>query len=105
MVVALLLVAELYAVLFAALYGCYLLWPAGWPYWLVAAVALAASVVVHYHGAERLLLGVVRAKIVSRVDEPGHVPAPGAPRAPRRPADAEGSRSSTPMSPTPSPSG
>jgi heat shock protein HtpX len=44
--------------------------PSWWPYWMLVAIGLGASVVAHYRSAESLLLRSVDAKLVPREQKP-----------------------------------
>lgn len=70
MTVALVLLAATYAGLWFGVFELFRVFPGAWPYWIVVAVALAAGLVGHYHGADRALLASVGAIVV----EPGAEP-------------------------------
>jgi heat shock protein HtpX len=70
MAVAWALLVGLYGLMFAALYGAYLLWPAGWPYFLAVAIVVVVGSVVHNRGAERFALRSVAAEVRSPSSEP-----------------------------------
>jgi len=65
MALALAFLVLLYVGIAAGIYGLYRLVPSWWPYWLVLVVALGTALAGHYRSLERLLLGAVRAEIVT----------------------------------------
>ena len=71
MAVALVLLGVTYVAIVAAVVGLFVVFPRAWPYWLVVALAVAFSLVVHYRAAESSLLGAIGATLVPEGEEPG----------------------------------